>query len=281
MTQAAPATKFESLKERIIDAIQVAPSEFELRQLHAEVKKLSNADSFGSIELRAMLACIEGDVEEADRLYRSVLRATGNSGERVFRYLMLLASAGYSLRAGEVYREFIVLTELGPQAREIIAKVLGYCGWAAESTLIRQELTASGYQIDQGNVNDLNFAPQNENGGEKLSPSVALGSMLTTPETLAEIGVDDEWVASRVGDAIQFFRSRSTDVSAVRSFATPREDGGFGLLVNLYVNQTPEQAAASEWDLHGFMVERSPDLMDVEDVGFAAIGMQLKESHVY
>lgn len=279
MTQAAPATKFETLKQRIVSAIVVAPSEFELRQLHAEAKKLANADSFGSVELRAMLACIEGDVDEADRLYRGVLRATGNSGERVFRFLMLLASTGYSLRAGEVYREFVVLSELAPQAREVVAKVLGYCGWAAESTMIRQELAESGYEIDSGNVSDLNFATQNDEGDDQFPRSVVLGAMLTDAKTLERIGVEDSWVADRVGDAIQFFRSRNTDVKAVRTYATPRDDGNFGLLVNLYIDQTPEEAAESEWDLYGFMAERNPDLLAVEDVGFAAIGMQLKESH--
>lgn len=279
MTQAAPATKFETLKQRIVSAISVAPSEFELRQLHAEAKKLANADSLGSVELRAMLACIEGDVEEADRLYRGVLRATGNSVERLFRYLMLLASAGYSSRLGEVYREFVVLSELPLQAREIVAKVLGYSGWAAESTMIRQQLLEAGYEIDAGNVGELNFATQKEGGDDRLPRSAVLEAMLTNAETLARVGVDDAWVADRVGDAIQFFRSRNTDLKAVRTIATPREDGNFGLLVNLYVDQTPEQAAESEWDLYGFMADRSPELLDLEDVGFAAIGMQLRESH--
>ena len=279
MTQAAPATNFEPLKKRICDAIAIAPSEFELRQLRSEALKLANADPLGSIELRAMLACIEGDVAEGERLYRGVFRATGNSVERVFRFLAFLASSGYSARAGAIYRDFVTLSDMPPQDRELVAKALGFCGWAAESTLIRQQLVEIGYELDKGTVEDLSFVSPVHEGDDRLPRSTTLMGMLTDFETLAAVGVEDAWVADRVGDAIQFFRSRNTDVKAIRSVATPREDGRFGLLVNIYVDQTSEDAAEAEWDMHGFMAERSPDLIDTEDVAFAAVGVQLKESH--
>lgn len=279
VTQAAPATNFEPLKKRITDAIAIAPSEFELRQLRSEATKLANADPMGSVELRAMLACIEGDVDEADRLYRGVFGATGNSVERVFRYLMLLAQAGYSARAGAVYREFLTLSELAPQAHERLAKVLGFCGWAAESTMIRQQLVQTGYELENKIFEDISFVASEQEGDDRLPSSITLGALLTDARALSAIGVEDAWVADRVGDAIQFFRSRSTGVMAVRSTAIPHDDGHVGLLVNFYVDQTSEDAAEAEWDLHGFMAERSPDLVDVEDVAFAAIGVQVKESH--
>lgn len=278
MTQAAPATKFEELQKRIVSAMRSMPSEFELRQLHVELKKLANADSIGSMELRARLACIEGDVEEAERLYRGVLKATGNAPGYAFNFLTILASTGNSARAFQVYREFIPMEELDPHARERVAQTLGFCGWAGESTEIRQRLVDSGYQLESG-PEDLVFAPENCEEDDQIHPSEALMKLSTNHRNLELSGIKDSWIAERVGDAIQFFRSMSTFVTGVRTYATPRDDGSVGILVNFYVDRTPEEAAEVEWDMYGFMSERDPDLLRIEDIGFAAIGTRLEGSH--
>jgi len=247
--------------------------------LRAEVQKLSNADAVGAAELKAMVAGLEGDFDRSEKLYRDLLKATGKSPERLFRFLVFLASNGESLRLGKIYREMVVLTDMPPQARELVAKLLGFCGWAGESTKIRQDLADTGYKLDTGMSDSLAFAKQSaaeiDDTATDLPVATVLRGMLTDFVNLETIGVEDEWVAARVGDAIRFFRQRGTNVVAVRSVATSRDDGLLGLLVNFYVSQTSEDASTAEWDMYGVMAELCPDLVDIEDVAFAVIGMEL------
>ncbi|WP_372363846.1 hypothetical protein ACCQ07_05255 [Xanthomonas sp. NCPPB 3583] len=275
MANAAPATIFDAVQAKVLAAIGTGISEFEARSLRAEAEKLSRADPLSAIELKAMLAIADGRLEEADEMYARVLRASGNPLDRLLRYLSVLSRAGHAEQLGRVYRSRVNLADLAPHSRELMAKILGFCGWAVESTRIRRELGATGYQLDYGPITSLHFpdeaAKEASMPGEWIPRSQSIRDLTITEETMASLGTDDSWIAARVGDALQFFRSRAIDVLAVRSSPTPRESGEQGLLVNIYVNALIDEASDAEWEMFGYLCDRSPDILDIDGVGFAVV----------
>lgn len=100
-----------------------------------------------------------------------------------------------------------------------------------------------------------------------------------TVDALEAIGLEDAWVAQRVGTLLKFFRARREAVKGVRSMPVPTEEGKQGLMINLYIEETPEKAAETEWEMFGHLAAIHPDVLDAEGVSFALVAAKAEGVH--
>ncbi|MCC4613680.1 hypothetical protein LL963_16535 [Xanthomonas campestris pv. esculenti] len=247
-------------------------SEFDVKRISSEAEKLAQHDAFGAMEVKAMAAVLRGDYSSADVLYERVLRANGWSEGVLSRYCALLAISGQSIKIKSVLERCKQRdSTLSPPARAYIAQLLGYCGWLIESGRMREELMEAGHSIGDTSIDAFEYPAVGDAGAQELEMSLfAKQNHLTVSSVLEQNAVDDEALASLVGEVLGYLRSQGAVASAVRSLGAPRDDGTGSVMVNFVVNRNAEAASNLEWDLYGHLAEKDPALLST---GVVTVGL--------
>ncbi|WP_332077633.1 hypothetical protein [Luteimonas flava] len=124
-----------------MDLIHVAsPSQLRLAKLKRDAASLAKANHCESLELRAHIALVEGNLEEADRLYSLALASTDDLTGTIVRYAMTLVVGGHCYRAKEILDAHPQFYRGQPAAVHVIQQLLTCGGWFSSAADLDVEL---------------------------------------------------------------------------------------------------------------------------------------------
>lgn len=230
MAAPVPETVFNPLLHELTGAIREGTplGELELRRLKHQIAKLENHDYAGAHELYGHAAAAAGDIDGIHSHYAIALARSSRFVGTVVRYIVVLALSAETERVLEIFTKYRDALRGDFKAYDAVQKALHYSGWVITSSEVRAELESKGHRTS---------------GPENNDEAVNLGDF------------DERKIASPVGFALRYLRSRHVCAIGAKSFGTRLPDGKDGVLFELKIPRDVETVAELEWDLFGAIGE--------------------------
>lgn len=240
--QAQPETIFNEIVERIERLVAARhPNEFEIRRVRREVEeKLAKVDPSGALELRAILALVEGDVDTSHALFERALSMSADKCTTVMRYVEFLDDMALCSEAGNVIQKHWNFLRNVPGALKTCRRVLMAGGWMGRSRQIDEDLER------------LNAADK---------PSIAI----------EHEGLTEEQVMQPVEFVRKFLRNNGESPVPFTVSVVPLDEGQEACLYEMHVRRDSEATAELEWELQEALADRGFAAVESAKLVFALL----------
>lgn len=253
--QAQPETIFGTLSEQVHNALTGAPySEFDLKRWAREADKLANASRAEALEVKAYIAAIEQNFSECDQLYSAALKVTSDYTSVLVRYLVVLS---HSLRADKLFETFSA-------ARESLK------GDIEATRYVETLLASEGFLVTAQSLG----ADLKKMGTYSGSDDVAASELATQWIDFSDC--DDMDFVEPISFTKRFLESRKIRALSFRLCPAASEDGSGGFFYQVTVDESPEAAIQSEWDLYAALEEKSFPKEVSGRIGFGLVGARVE-----
>lgn len=146
--QALPETIFNDLRNELLAVAERidAPTDIELRRLEHSIGKLATVDASGAFELRALMAVIKGDVEEAKALYEKALYLLFDEGV-LGRYALTLQRAGDAKGLHALYQRHHAQIRINPKLLRTFRDSFAICGLLEAAQEVDPQMRTLGMDV--------------------------------------------------------------------------------------------------------------------------------------
>lgn len=250
-TQLAPETIFNDLLQRLIDALSLGITDFEIKKIERDAAPLKKIDISDWYEVGAHIAALRRDFAGQDRLFEAAYINASDKADTVQRHLVLLAGLGRTEKLKEQFDRFLPMLRNDPELIRNTSSLLVGAGWIFTASKLASEL-------DRLNAASTTPFP------------CALAIRDVDRSSMDESEVSEQAIAEAVGHAHQYLRSVNALPNAIETSVVPYEEGKAGLMYQFKVDKDADTVSDIEWKLFEELAERE---FPVERAGTVAFSL--------
>ncbi len=256
-SSAAPETIASTLLSDLHNALSSGKfTELELVRWERDAQKLINASRGHGLEAKAQIAALHADDNECDRVYSLALKSTDDYVGAVIRYMAVLAQRLRQEKLLEVYRSTGAALQGNPNACRYVEGMLATEGFLPSAWALGEQLKSMG-----------SFSAASENSESELATQRVQADWLT-----------DEACGAPVTFAKRFLRGKAVNIKSVSVSPSVHEDGSAAIFVTVSVDQSPDEAAHTEFELFEALDSQAFTLECDGKVSIALVGARAELS---